>query len=182
MLLSRLSAAGAAAMNGSQRKQTSGYVLTGGVLVFAVWHILGIYPVNYTPKNHVRSPILGHDVENSATTCQKCRANEMRVLQSKRASELARGRAAQWACSNRPNEQPSQNTCFMAHTLISGWQPCSSVGVRLGRGEALPDILASSNQVAEGVATAGVVVTLARRFRVSLPVLTAVAQVGRIIT
>ena len=52
------------------------------------------------------------------------------------------------------------------------------MGVRLGRGEALPDILASSNQVAEGVATAGVVVTLARRFRVSLPVLTAVAQVG----
>jgi hypothetical protein len=50
------------------------------------------------------------------------------------------------------------------------------VGVRLGRGEALADILASSNQVAEGVATAGVVVTLARRFRVSLPVLTAVAQ------
>ncbi len=52
------------------------------------------------------------------------------------------------------------------------------MGVRLGRGEALPDILASSNQVAEGVATAGVVVALARRFRVSLPVLTAVAQVG----
>ena len=49
------------------------------------------------------------------------------------------------------------------------------MGVRLGRGEALADILASSNQVAEGVATAGVVVTLARRFRVSLPVLTAVA-------
>ena len=32
-------------------------------------------------------------------------------------------------------------------------------------------------QVAEGVATAGVVVSLARRYRVSLPVLTAVAQV-----
>ncbi len=32
-------------------------------------------------------------------------------------------------------------------------------------------------QVAEGVATAGVVVGLARRYRVSLPVLTAVAQV-----
>jgi glycerol-3-phosphate dehydrogenase (NAD+) len=32
-------------------------------------------------------------------------------------------------------------------------------------------------QVAEGVATAGVVVTLARKYRVSLPVLTAVAQV-----
>ena len=52
-----------------------------------------------------------------------------------------------------------------------------AVGVRLGRGEALADILGSSSQVAEGVATAGVVVSLARRFRVALPVLTAVAQV-----
>ncbi|CAK0787504.1 hypothetical protein CVIRNUC_010724 [Coccomyxa viridis] len=52
-----------------------------------------------------------------------------------------------------------------------------SVGVRLGQGEALADILASSNQVAEGVSTAGVVVSLARTYRVSLPVLTAVAQV-----
>lgn len=52
-----------------------------------------------------------------------------------------------------------------------------SVGVRLGRGEKLQDILASSSQVAEGVATAGVVVGLARKYRVSLPVLTAVAQV-----
>ena len=39
----------------------------------------------------------------------------------------------------------------------SGVSPCKrargrSVGVRLGRGEALADILASSNQVAEGVA------------------------------
>ena len=31
-----------------------------------------------------------------------------------------------------------------------------SVGVRLGQGEKLQDILASSSQVAEGVATAGV--------------------------
>lgn len=52
-----------------------------------------------------------------------------------------------------------------------------SVGVRLGKGERLEDILSSSSQVAEGVATAGVVVGLARKYRVSLPVLTAVAQV-----
>jgi glycerol-3-phosphate dehydrogenase (NAD+) len=52
-----------------------------------------------------------------------------------------------------------------------------AVGVRLGKGERLEDILGSSTQVAEGVATAGVVVGLARRYRVSLPVLTAVAQV-----
>ena len=56
---------------------------------------------------------------------------------------------------------------------------CRSVGVRLGRGEALTEILASSSQVAEGVSTAGVVVSLARTYRVSLPVLTAVAQVSR---
>eukprot|EP00887_Chlorella_sp_A99_P002500 scaffold6.g2500.t1 len=56
-----------------------------------------------------------------------------------------------------------------------------SVGVRLGKGEKLEDILASSTQaracVAEGVATAGVVVSLARKYHVQLPVLTAVAQV-----
>ena len=54
---------------------------------------------------------------------------------------------------------------------------CRSVGVRLGEGEALKDILASSQQVAEGVPTAGVVVSLARKFKVNLPVLTATAQV-----
>ena len=52
-----------------------------------------------------------------------------------------------------------------------------SVVVRLGQGERLADILASSSQVAEGVATASVVVGLAKKYRVQLPVLTAVAQV-----
>lgn len=52
-----------------------------------------------------------------------------------------------------------------------------TVGVRLGRGESLDAILATSTQVAEGVATAGAVVSLARRHRLSLPVLTAVARI-----
>ena len=52
-----------------------------------------------------------------------------------------------------------------------------SVGVRLGQGEELHAILASSKQVAEGVSTAGVVVGLARKYRVKLPVLTAVAHI-----
>lgn len=52
-----------------------------------------------------------------------------------------------------------------------------SVGVRLGKGESIHQILGSMNQVAEGVTTASVVVGLARRFRIHLPVLTAVAQV-----
>mmetsp|Transcript_9883 Transcript_9883/g.36189 ORF Transcript_9883/g.36189 Transcript_9883/m.36189 type:complete len:469 (-) Transcript_9883:2167-3573(-) len=52
-----------------------------------------------------------------------------------------------------------------------------TVGVRLGQGEKLSAILASMGEVAEGVATAGVVVSLARKYRVSLPVLTAVARI-----
>lgn len=52
-----------------------------------------------------------------------------------------------------------------------------SVGKRLGSGESLDEILSASSQVAEGVATARVVVSLARKYKVSLPVLTAVAQV-----
>eukprot|EP00898_Chlorokybus_atmophyticus_P006678 jgi/Chlat1/7010/Chrsp56S00526 len=52
-----------------------------------------------------------------------------------------------------------------------------SVGMRLGAGEALEDILKTSTQVAEGVATAGAVIALARKYRVSLPVLTAVARI-----
>ncbi|KAL2611265.1 hypothetical protein R1flu_022957 [Riccia fluitans] len=52
-----------------------------------------------------------------------------------------------------------------------------SVGVRLGAGERLEDILGSMNQVAEGVATAGAVIALARKYRVQMPVLTAVARI-----
>lgn len=52
-----------------------------------------------------------------------------------------------------------------------------TVGVRLGQGERLEDILASTSQVAEGVATARVVARLAYQYRVQLPVLTAVAQI-----
>ena len=52
-----------------------------------------------------------------------------------------------------------------------------TVGVRLGSGESLEEILGSMTQVAEGVATAGAVMTLARRYKVSLPVLTAVARI-----
>eukprot|EP00271_Cylindrocystis_brebissonii_P000032 TRINITY_DN10036_c0_g2_i2.p1 TRINITY_DN10036_c0_g2~~TRINITY_DN10036_c0_g2_i2.p1 ORF type:complete len:762 (+),score=76.61 TRINITY_DN10036_c0_g2_i2:665-2950(+) len=52
-----------------------------------------------------------------------------------------------------------------------------SVGVRLGAGEKLEDILGSMNQVAEGVATAGAVIALGRKYRVQMPVLTAVARI-----
>ncbi|KAL3837825.1 hypothetical protein ACJIZ3_022416 [Penstemon smallii] len=52
-----------------------------------------------------------------------------------------------------------------------------TVGVRLGSGEKLEDILSSMNQVAEGVSTAGAVVALAQRYKVKLPVLTAVARI-----
>ncbi|CAM6105503.1 unnamed protein product [Calypogeia fissa] len=52
-----------------------------------------------------------------------------------------------------------------------------SVGVRLGAGEKLEDILSSMSQVAEGVATAGAVIALARKYRVQMPILTAVARI-----
>ncbi|CAI5473790.1 unnamed protein product [Closterium sp. Yama58-4] len=52
-----------------------------------------------------------------------------------------------------------------------------TVGVRLGSGEKLEDILASMTQVAEGVATSGAVISLARKYRVQMPVLTAVARI-----
>ncbi|KAH9308798.1 hypothetical protein KI387_036709, partial [Taxus chinensis] len=52
-----------------------------------------------------------------------------------------------------------------------------TVGVRLGSGEKLDDILASMNQVAEGVTTAGAVIALAQKYHVKMPVLTAVARI-----
>lgn len=62
-------------------------------------------------------------------------------------------------------------TCFV--TLSRN----RSVGVRLGSGEKLEDILSSMSQVAEGVATAGAVISLAKKYRVKMPVLTAVAKI-----
>ncbi|KAG6599938.1 Glycerol-3-phosphate dehydrogenase [NAD(+)] 2, chloroplastic [Cucurbita argyrosperma subsp. argyrosperma] len=52
-----------------------------------------------------------------------------------------------------------------------------TVGVRLGSGENLDDILSSMNQVAEGVSTAGAVIALAQKYNVKMPVLTAVARI-----
>ncbi|OAY46423.1 glycerol-3-phosphate dehydrogenase [NAD(+)] 2, chloroplastic isoform X1 [Manihot esculenta] len=52
-----------------------------------------------------------------------------------------------------------------------------TVGVRLGSGEQLDDILNSMNQVAEGVSTAGAVIALAQKYKVKMPVLTAVARI-----
>ncbi|KAJ6806522.1 glycerol-3-phosphate dehydrogenase [NAD(+)], chloroplastic [Iris pallida] len=52
-----------------------------------------------------------------------------------------------------------------------------TVGLRLGSGESLEDILSSMNQVAEGVSTAGAVIALAQKYHVKMPVLTAVARI-----
>ncbi|KAF8402475.1 hypothetical protein HHK36_010560 [Tetracentron sinense] len=52
-----------------------------------------------------------------------------------------------------------------------------TVGVRLGSGEKLDDIISSMNQVAEGVSTAGAVIALAQKYNVKMPVLTAVARI-----
>jgi len=51
------------------------------------------------------------------------------------------------------------------------------VGVRLGRGEPLESILKSSDGVAEGVYTSRLVVELADKYRVLLPVMTMVARI-----
>jgi len=52
-----------------------------------------------------------------------------------------------------------------------------TVGVRLGRGEPLADILKSGGGVAEGVYTSRLVVELADKYRVLLPVLNSVARI-----
>lgn len=57
-----------------------------------------------------------------------------------------------------------------------------TVGVRLGAGESLDEILKSSTQVAEGVATAGAVVLLARKYKVSLPVRSREARLSAPVT
>jgi len=52
-----------------------------------------------------------------------------------------------------------------------------SVGVRLGKGEKLADILSSMNEVAEGVATAPAALELCIRYNLDLPIIKAVADV-----
>jgi glycerol-3-phosphate dehydrogenase (NAD(P)+) len=57
-----------------------------------------------------------------------------------------------------------------------------SVGIELGRGRKLTEIVAGMSEVAEGVRTAGATVELARRHRVEMPIAAAVHAVleGRI--
>ena len=52
-----------------------------------------------------------------------------------------------------------------------------SLGISLGRGERLSDILAKRSSVAEGIATAASVVTLAARHKVEMPISAAVDAV-----
>ena len=52
-----------------------------------------------------------------------------------------------------------------------------SLGVRLGQGETLKDILASRNSVTEGVYTAEAVLKLASKHAVDMPICEAVNQV-----
>ena len=52
-----------------------------------------------------------------------------------------------------------------------------SVGERIGRGEAVADVIASLTEAAEGVATAPAALALARRHGVSVPIIEAVVAV-----
>ena len=54
-----------------------------------------------------------------------------------------------------------------------------TVGVRLGRGEAIDDIVASMEMVAEGVRTAPLLAALAERHGVDMPMVRAVVAVTR---
>jgi glycerol-3-phosphate dehydrogenase (NAD(P)+) len=60
-------------------------------------------------------------------------------------------------------------------TCTGGSSRNYSLGVALGRGEALADILAARTSVAEGVTTAPALVALSARHGVDLPICTAVA-------
>jgi glycerol-3-phosphate dehydrogenase (NAD(P)+) len=64
--------------------------------------------------------------------------------------------------------------------LAKGGRPKSrnmSLGVELGQGRALGDILAARHSVAEGVTTAPAVVTLAQRLGVEMPIAEAVNRI-----
>ena len=62
-------------------------------------------------------------------------------------------------------------------TCTSAQSRNASLGVALGRGEALADVLARRSAVTEGVSTAAAVCELARRHRVEMPIAAAVDRV-----
>jgi glycerol-3-phosphate dehydrogenase (NAD(P)+) len=62
-------------------------------------------------------------------------------------------------------------------TCVSRSSRNTSLGVELGEGRAIEDILAGRRSVAEGVATAPAVVALARRYNVEMPICDAVDAV-----
>jgi glycerol-3-phosphate dehydrogenase (NAD(P)+) len=62
-------------------------------------------------------------------------------------------------------------------TCTSGLSRNRRVGERLGRGEKLADILASTEQIAEGVTTAEAILALAARAGVELPIAASVARI-----
>ena len=64
-------------------------------------------------------------------------------------------------------------------TCMSPLSRNRSVGEQLGRGRRLPDILAEMHMVAEGVATAGLVLELADRWGVELPICKEIDRVVR---
>jgi glycerol-3-phosphate dehydrogenase (NAD(P)+) len=62
-------------------------------------------------------------------------------------------------------------------TCISPLSRNRTVGELLGRGQRLESILADMRMVAEGVSTAGVVLRLAERYDVDLPICTEISSV-----
>src|SRR5262249_4208172 len=62
-------------------------------------------------------------------------------------------------------------------TCVSPYSRNRSVGVELGRGRGLDEIVAETNMVAEGVKTTAAVLKLAARERVDMPIATLVGAV-----
>lgn len=109
-------------------------------------------------------------------------ADGLQLGDSARAMLITRGLAEVMRLGEALGGQP---TTFMglsglgdlAMTATSDLSRNRQVGLRLGRGEKLADIIASLGSVAEGVATASIVLTLARSRGIEMPISEQVAAV-----
>jgi glycerol-3-phosphate dehydrogenase (NAD(P)+) len=101
--------------------------------------------------------------------------NARAALLTRGLAELARLVAA--AGGRRETAMGLSGAGDLILTATSSQSRNTSLGIALGRGRALADILAERQSVAEGVETAAAVVALARRHGVEMPISQAVANI-----
>lgn len=101
--------------------------------------------------------------------------NARAALLTRGLAELARLVAA--AGGRRETAMGLSGAGDLILTATSSQSRNTSLGIALGRGRALADILAERQSVAEGVETAAAVVALARRHGVEMPISQAVAAI-----